>query len=62
MADSELNVLSSQCLARHIPNKQTPIEKVTAWEERRNNKHSTADWQFTTADALVKVRRRYPAL
>lgn len=32
MAESELSVLSGQCLDRRIPDKQTLIEEVTAWE------------------------------
>ena len=61
MAESELSVLSSQCLDRRIPDKQTLIEEVAAWEEDRNKHHAKADWQFTTADARVKLRRLYPA-
>jgi hypothetical protein len=37
-------------------------EEVAAWEESRNNKHAKADWQFTTADARIKLKRLYPAL
>jgi hypothetical protein len=62
MAESELSVLSSQCLDRRIPDKQTLIAEVAAWEAHRNNKHTKADWQFTTADARVKLKRLYPAL
>ena len=62
MAESELSVLSSQCLDRRIPDKQTLIEEVAAWEDSRNNKHAKADWHFTTADARVKLKRLYPAI
>ena len=55
MAESELSVLSGQCLDRRIPDKQTLIEEVAAWECDRNNNHTKADWQFTTADARIKV-------
>jgi hypothetical protein len=54
--------MSSQCLDRRIPDKQTLIEEVAAWEGRRNRHHTKADWQFTTADARVKLKRLYPAL
>jgi hypothetical protein len=37
-------------------------EEVEAWEAERNGKHAKADWQFTTADARVKLKRLYPAL
>jgi hypothetical protein len=60
MAESELGVLSSQCLDRRIPDKQTLIDEVAAWEADRNKHHTKADWQFTTADARVKLKRLYP--
>jgi hypothetical protein len=62
MAESELGVLSSQCLDRRIPDKQTLIDEVAAWQDGRNKNHTKADWQFTTADARVKLKRLYPAL
>jgi len=62
MAESELSVLSSQCLDRRIADKQTLVEEVAAWEAERNKHHTKADWQFTTADARVKLKRLYPSL
>ena len=62
MAESELGILSSQCLDRRIPDKQTLIDEVAAWQDGRNKNHTKADWQFTTADARVKLKRLYPAL
>ena len=62
LAESELSVLSTQCLSRRIPDKQTLTEEVAAWQAERNKKHAKADWQFTTADARVKLKRLYPAL
>ncbi len=62
MAESELSVLSRQCLDRRIPSKQALTEEVAAWQENRNRKHTKADWQFTTADARVKLKRLYPAM
>jgi hypothetical protein len=38
------------------------IEEVAAWEAARNKNHAKADWQFTTADARLKLKRLYPAL
>jgi hypothetical protein len=62
MAESELSVLSGQCLDRRIPDKQTLVEEVAAWERSRNRKHATADWQFTTTTARVKLKWLYPSL
>ncbi len=62
MAESELGVLSSQCLDRRIPDKHTLIEEVAAWQDSRNKHHAKADWQFTAADARVKLKRLYPVI
>ena len=62
MAESELSVLSGQCLDRRIADKQILVEEVAAWEASRNKNHSKADWQFTTAKARVKLKRLYPSL
>jgi hypothetical protein len=62
MAESELGVVSSQCLDRRIPDKQALIEEVAAWEGDRNENHAKADWQFTTANARIKLKRLYPTL
>ena len=62
MAESELSVLSRQCLDRRIADKRTLIEEVSAWQNERNKNHAKADWQFTTADARIKLKRLYPAM
>jgi hypothetical protein len=58
--ESELAVLSTQCLDRRISDKTDLIAEVAAWEKRRNTLHAKADWQFTTANARVKLARLYP--
>ena len=35
-AFDELGVLSAQCLDRRIPNKQTLIDEIAAWERERH--------------------------
>jgi hypothetical protein len=62
MAEIELNVLVGQCLNRRIDNIEAVRREVTAWEKFRNNKNSKVNWQFTTADARVKLSRLYPTL
>lgn len=62
MAESELSVLSCQCLSRRIADKDTLTKQVDAWQKDRNKKHAKADWQFTTADARIKLKRLYPTL
>ena len=62
MAESELSVLSGQCLDRRITDKQTLVKEIAAWEATRNKNNAKADWQFTTSDARVKLKRLYPSL
>jgi hypothetical protein len=62
MAESELGILSSQCLDRRVPDKETLIKEVAAWEERRNKHHTKTDWQFTNDNARIKLKRLYPTL
>jgi hypothetical protein len=47
----ELGVLSTQCLDRRIPDKQTLIDEIAAWWQQRNANHTKSDWQFTTKNA-----------
>ena len=62
MAEIELNVLTGQCLNRRIDNIEAVKKEVAAWQKFRNNKNAKVNWQFTTADARVKLSRLYPAL
>lgn len=62
LAESELGVLASQCLARRIPERATLEKEVAAWTARRNSANVKADWHFTTADARVKLKNLYPAI
>ena len=61
MAESELGILSNQCLDRRIPDKQALAREVAAWQDHRNKHHAKADWQFTTAEARVKLKKLYPS-
>jgi len=58
----ELSVLSRQCLlGRRIPDQETLVEEVAAWESERNERGVTVDWRFTATDAREKLARLYPA-
>ncbi|OIO64988.1 MAG: IS630 family transposase [Candidatus Marinimicrobia bacterium CG1_02_48_14] len=61
MAEIELQVLSRQCLNRHISTKEKVIREVKAWERRRNSIKSTINWQFNTETARIKLKRLYPS-
>ncbi len=62
MAEIELNVLIRQCLNRRIPYMATLAAEVDAWQKHRNTLKATINWQFTTKDARIKLRRLYPTL
>lgn len=62
MAEIELNVLTGQCLNRRIDNIEVVRKEATTWQEYRNNKNATVNWQFTADDARIKLSRLYPSL
>jgi hypothetical protein len=62
MAEIELSVLHRQCLKARIPDQAILIEKVAAWETRRNVQGSSVSWQFRTEDARIKLHRLYPTI
>jgi len=60
MAEIELSALVRQCLDRRIPDKDILIREVKSWEDQRNSEVIKVHWQFTTADARVKLKNLYP--
>lgn len=60
MAEIELSVLKGQCLDRRIADLETMQTEVAAWNRKRNNCTRRIDWQFTTAEARIKLKRLYP--
>jgi hypothetical protein len=62
IAECELSVLSRQCLNRRLGNQETLVAEVAAWEATRNAASARIDWQFTTADARIKLKRLYPVI
>jgi len=60
MAEIELSALVRQCLDRRIPDKDSLIREVKAWEYQRNSDVIKVHWQFTTADARIKLKSLYP--
>lgn len=62
MAEIELHVLMGQCLKRRIDNMETMKHEVNAWQQDRNNKKATINWQFTNDKARIKLKRLYPTI
>ena len=62
MAEIEFSVLSRQCLSRRIRDQQTLKREIQAWQTQRNQQQTPVNWQFTTADARIKLKKLYPSL
>jgi DDE superfamily endonuclease len=62
MAETELSILTKQCLDRRIPDSATLVREIAAWEAPRNSTRAKIDWQFNTGTARVKLKRLYPSI
>jgi transposase len=62
MAETELSILTKQCLDRRIPDQPTLCREIAAWEKPRNEAQAKIDWQFTTHDARIKLKKLYPSI
>ena len=62
VAEMELSVLARQCLDRRIPDLATLRKEVAAWQQKRNAAVVKVHWQFTTADARIKLKKLYPTI
>jgi hypothetical protein len=41
---------------------ETFIKETNAWCKERNESNAKIDWQFTTADARIKLKKLYPVI
>jgi len=62
VAEIEFSVLTHQCLDRRIPDIEGLRQAAQAWYHRRNDAQKGVDWQFTTADARIRLKRLYPQI
>jgi len=62
MAEIEISVLGRQCLAERMENASRLETEATAWAENRNAKGVKVNWQFTTSDARIKLKKLYPSI
>ena len=60
VAEIELNVLSRQCFCQEISDRGKLTQEAAAWQADRNASQTGVDWQFSTADARIKLKRLYP--
>ena len=62
MAEIEFSVLSRQCLNRRIGDEASLVHEIDTWEENRNLSQATVNWQFSTEDARIKLKKLYPSI
>ena len=60
MAEISISMLARQCLSRRIPDLDILNKEIEAWSAIQNKNNSPINWQFTTDDARIKLRKLYP--
>lgn len=62
MAETELNVLTRQCLSRRIEMIEKLRSEISAWEAERNQNQEKILWHFQTGNARTKLISLYPTI
>jgi hypothetical protein len=62
MAETEINIMNSQCLDRRLESQPLLAREVAAWETKRNLAKRRVHWTFTLAAARRKMRKLYPSI
>jgi hypothetical protein len=62
MAETEIGIVSGQCLDRRLDCQTKLAGEVVAWERSRNARQVRIHWSFTLAVARQKLRKLYPPI
>jgi hypothetical protein len=62
MAEIEIGILVRQALAKPLPNIETFKKQVKSWTQMRNRGGTKVNWQFTTKEARIKLKKLYPKI
>lgn len=62
MAELELSAMQRQCLNRRFPDLGSLDHACQAWVETRNLDRTKIKWQFSNADARIRLHRLYPQI
>jgi len=62
MAETEISVLSRQCLGGRLDCQAKVIDQVVPWEADRNARNVRIHWTFTLAVARQKLCKLYPSI
>jgi hypothetical protein len=62
VAEIMIGIMNRQCLSRRLGEVAQVREEVAAWEKDGNEHRRPVQWQFTTNDARIKLKRLYPTI
>jgi len=62
VAEIKIGILVRLSLAKPLPDIKTFKKQVTSWTTERNKKKTAVNWQFTTKNAKIKLKRLYPTI
>ncbi len=62
IAESELSVLTRQSLDDRLDAQEAVARRAQSWAQSRNDEQTGVDWQFTTDNARIKLKRLYPQI
>lgn len=62
MAEPELSVMTRQCFADRVGSQEAATDRISKWYTARNARQTGINWQFTTEDARIKLKRLYPKI
>jgi hypothetical protein len=60
MAEISISLIARQCINRRIENIEKLNNELLAWSAEYNKNRTPINWQFTSEDARIKLRRLYP--
>ena len=62
VAEALISVMSRQCLNRRIDSIDEVRSEIGVWRTHRDWIQAKVDWQFTSEDARIRLKRFYPTL
>lgn len=62
VAENEISVLKRVGIKKRVGSREELEKQIAEYQTRRNHKGVKVEWQFTTKDARVKLKRLYPPL
>ena len=60
MAEIGIHIMTRECLDRRIPSIEALRSELKAWNEAYDKDPTPVNWQFTTNESRIKLKRLYP--